>query len=162
MASHRKDATEQEALFSNPRALGLARRRSSAMKMPFTVLLAVIFALSPLDGVAGEKQIADVKELAGRWRGWISEVTGEEWATLSVSADGSYKASAMSSSTVGKFYLQDGKLRYRSQRTTPLAMPSAEVFGTASVSEDKGKTVLTLMPEDSNYLGKAEYERVKQ
>jgi len=132
------------------------------MKMPFTVLLAVIFALSPLDGVAGEKQIADVKELAGRWRGWISEVAGDEWATLNVSADRCYKASAMSSSTVGKFYLQDGKLRYRSRRTTPLAMPSAEVFGTASVSEDKGKTVLTLMPEDPNFLGKAEYERVKQ
>jgi len=33
---------------------------------------------------------------------------------------------------------------------TPLAMPSAEVLGTASVSEDNGKTVLTLMPEDPN------------
>ena len=42
-----------------------------------------------------------------------------------------------------------------------LAMPSAEVLGTASVSEDQGKTVLTLMPEDPNYLGRAEYERVK-
>ena len=40
-------------------------------------------------------------------------------------------------------------------------MPSAEVLGTASVSEDQGKTVLRLMPEDPNYLGRAEYERVK-
>ena len=125
------------------------------------LLLAAVFALSPLDGVAGEKQIVDVKELAGSWRGWVNEVPGDEWATMNVSADGSYKASTISGSTVGKFYLQAGKLRYRSSRTTPLAMPSAEVLGTASVSEDQGKTVLTLVPEDPNYLGKAEYERVK-
>jgi hypothetical protein len=78
-----------------------------------------------------------------------------------VSADGSYKASAITTTTVGRFYLQAGTLRYRSRRTTPSAMPSAEVFGTVSVSEDNGKTVLTLMPEDPNYLGSAEYERVK-
>ena len=35
-----------------------------------TLLLAAILALSPLDGIAGDKQIVDVKELAGRWRGW--------------------------------------------------------------------------------------------
>ena len=40
-------------------------------------------------------------------------------------------------------------------------MLSAEVAGTASVSEDDGKTVLTLMPDQPNILGKAEYERVK-
>ena len=102
-----------------------------------------------------------MKELAGRWRGWVAEVAGDEWATMSVSADGSYKALATSTTTVGKFYLEAGKLRYRSRRTTPLAMPSAEVFGTASVSEDKGKAVLTLMPDDSDYLGRAEFERVK-
>ena len=131
------------------------------MKMHLPLLLAAAFALCPLDGVAGEKQIVDVKELAGRWRGWVTEVAGDEWATMNVSADGSYKASAMSVTTVGKFYLQVGNLRYRSKRMTPLAMPSAEMLGTASVSEDKGKTVLTLMPEDPNYLGRAEYERVK-
>ena len=125
------------------------------------LLLAAVLALSPLDGLAGEKQIVDVKELAGSWRGWVNEVPGDEWATMTVSADGSYKASTITGTTVGKFYLQAGKLRYRSSRTTPLAMPSAEVLGTASVSEDNGKTVLTLMPEDPNYLGSAEYERVK-
>jgi hypothetical protein len=125
------------------------------------LLLAAVLALSPLDGLAGEKQIVDVKELAGSWRGWVNEVPGDEWATMTVSADGSYKASTISGTTVGKFYLQAGKLRYRSSRTTPLAMPSAEVLGTASVSEDQGKTVLTLMPEEPNYLGRAEYERVK-
>jgi hypothetical protein len=125
------------------------------------LLLAAVFALSPLDGVAGEKQIVDVKELARTWRGWVNEVPGDERATMNVSADGSYKASTISGTTVGKFYLQAGKLRYRSSRTTPVAMPSAEVLGTASVSEDQGKTVLRLMPEDPNYLGRAEYERVK-
>ncbi len=125
------------------------------------LLLAAVLALSPLDGLAGEKQIVDVKELAGSWRGWVNEVPGDEWAMMTVSADGSYKASTISGTTVGRFYLQAGKLRYRSSRTTPLAMPSAEVLGTASVSEDKGKTVLTLMPEEPNYLGRAEYERVK-
>jgi len=124
-------------------------------------MVAAVFAMSPLYGVAGEKQVVDVKELAGSWRGWVAEVAGDEWATMNVSADGSYKASAMSVTTVGRFYLQAGNLRYRSKRTTPLAMPSAELFGTASVSEDNGKTVLTLMPEDPNYLGRAEYERVK-
>jgi hypothetical protein len=131
------------------------------MRMHRALLLAAVFALSTLDGVAEEKQIVDVKELAGSWRGWVAEVAGDEWATMNVSADGSYKASAISTTTLGKFYLEAGKLRYRSRRTTPAAMPSAEVFGTASVSEDNGKTVLTLMPEDPNYLGRAEYERVK-
>ena len=131
------------------------------MRKHLGLLLAAVFALSPFDGVAGEKQIADVKELAGSWRGWVTGEQGQERATMIVSADGSYKASTISGSTVGKLYLQAGKLRYRSSRTTPLAMPSAEVLGTASVSEDKDKTVLTLMPEDPNYLGRAEFERVK-
>jgi hypothetical protein len=41
-------------------------------------------------------------------------------------------------------------------------MPSAEVFGTVRVSEGNGKTVLTLIPEDPNYLGRAEYERTNR
>ena len=54
--------------------------------------------------------------------------------------------------TEGKFYLQDGELRYRSTRTT----------GAPSLSEDQGKTVLTVMPADPKYRsGRAEYERVK-
>ena len=125
------------------------------------LLLAVVFALSPLHGVAGEKQIADVKDLAGTWRGWVTEAAGEEWNTMNVSADGSFKAVTFSGSIVGKFNLDSGKLRYLSRRLTPLAMPSAEVSGKASVSEDNGKTVLTLMPDHPNILGKAEYERVK-
>ncbi len=70
-----------------------------------------------------------------------------------VQANGSYKASTTRGSmSEGQFYLQDGKLRYRSSRTT----------GTVSLSEDKGTTTLTVTPEDPNYqTGKAEYERVK-
>ena len=125
------------------------------------LLLAGMLALSPPHGVAGEKQIVDVKELAGNWRGWVTEVAGEEWNTMNVSVDGSFKAVTISGSIVGRFYLDAGQLRYRSRRLTPLAMPSAEVLGAASVSEDTGKAVLTLMPDDPTYLGKAEYERVK-
>ena len=56
------------------------------------------------------------------------------------------------STSEGQFYLQDGQLRYRSSRTT----------GTAKLSEDQGKTTLTVKPEDPNYqTGTAEYERVK-
>jgi hypothetical protein len=71
---------------------------------------------------------------------------------MNVAADGSYKATTISgSTTVGTIYLQAGKLGYRSSRTT----------GMASVSEDKVKTVLTLMPEDPTYrTGRAGYERV--
>ncbi len=124
------------------------------MRMNLALLLAAVFALSPLYGVAGEKQIVDVKELAGSWRGWVTGEQGDERATMIVSADGSYKASTTTgSTTAGTFYLQDGKLRYRSSRTT----------GTASLSEDKGKTVLRVKPEDPNYrTGTGEYERIKQ
>jgi hypothetical protein len=123
------------------------------MRIGLALFLAAVFALSPLDAVAGEKQIVDVKELAGSWRGWVTGEQGQERATMIVTDDGSYKASTTRGSTTeGKFYLQDGKLRYRSSRTT----------GTASLSEDKGKSVLTVMPEDPNFrTGRAEYERLK-
>ena len=121
------------------------------MRMHRALLLAAVFALSPLDGVAGEKQIVDVKELAGSWQGWVTGEQGQERATMIVSADGRYKASTTRGLTSeGQFYLQDGKLRYRSSRT----------IGTASLSDDKGKTTLTVTPEDSTY-GRADYERVR-
>ena len=121
------------------------------MRMDLALLLAAVFVLSPLGGVAQEKKIVDVKELAGSWRGWVTAEMGDERATMTVQADGTYQASTTRGSTSeGRFYLQDGKLRYRSSRTT----------GTARLSEDKGKTTLTVMPEDSTY-GRADYERVK-
>jgi hypothetical protein len=123
------------------------------MTMQLALFLVVAFALSPLDGVAGEKPISDVKELAGTWRGWITREQGRERATMVITADGSYRAMTTGgSSTEGNFYLQDGRLRYRSSRTT----------GTASLSEGQDKTVLTMAPGEPTYgAGSAEYERVK-
>jgi hypothetical protein len=121
------------------------------MRMYLALLLAAVFAVSPLEGVAGEKQVQDVKELAGSWRGWVTEQT-QERANMVVQTDGSYKASTTRGATTeGQFYLQDGKLRYRSSRTT----------GTARLSEDQGKTTLTVISDNPDY-GKAEYERIKQ
>jgi hypothetical protein len=123
------------------------------MRMHLPLLLVVVVALSPLDGFAGETQIGDVKELEGSWQGWLTREQGRERALMIVIADGSYRATTTAgSSTEGKFYLQDGKLLYRSSRTT----------GTASLSEDQDKTMLTMTPGEPTYgAGRAEYERVK-
>src|SRR5215471_5380381 len=123
------------------------------MWMRRVLLFAVVFALSPLGGVAEEKHIVDVKELAGNWQGWVTREGGQDRATLIVAADGSYRAlTERGAITEGKFYLQDGGLRYRSSPTR----------GAASLSQDQGKTVLTVMPADPRYhTGGAEYERVK-
>ena len=55
--------------------------------------------------------------------------------------------------TVGKYYLQGGKVRYKSSRSE----------GTVVISEDKGKTTMILAPEGSfnPVTGPATYERVK-
>jgi hypothetical protein len=120
------------------------------MRTHLALLLAGVFVVFPLAGFAGEKKVVDVKELAGNWRGWVTEQS-QERASMVVSADGSYKAATTRGvQTEGKFYLQDGKLRYQSSRTA----------GTARLSEDQGKTTLTMTPENPDY-GKAEYERVK-
>lgn len=124
------------------------------MKTGLALVLATALALFPLAGTAAEKQVKDVKELAGSWRGWVTGEQGDdERANMIVKPDGSYKASTVRGSTSeGQFYIKDGKLLYRSSRTT----------GTASLTEDKGKTTLTVIPEDPNYqTGRAAYERVK-
>ena len=122
------------------------------MKMHLALILAAVVAIAmlPLEGVAADKQVNDVKELAGSWQGWVTEQS-QERASMVVSADGSYKASTQRGlQTEGKFFLQDGKLRYQSSRTA----------GAARLSEDRGKTTLSMTPENADY-GKAEYERVK-
>ena len=123
------------------------------MRWCLALLLAGSFAASPADGVAGEKQIVDVKELAGSWRGLVSTGSGQERATMIVQPDGTYTASTTHGTlSEGSFYLRDGKLRYRSTRTT----------GTANLSEDRGKTILTVIPEDpTSDTGRTKYERVK-
>jgi hypothetical protein len=126
--------------------------RSLAMRMHLALLLAMVVAVAmlPLDGIAADKQVTDVKELAGNWQGWVTEQT-QERASMIISADGSYKASTQRGvQTEGKFYLRDGKLLYQSSRTA----------GTARLSEDRGKTTLTMTPENPDY-GKAEYDRVR-
>jgi hypothetical protein len=123
------------------------------MKTYLAVLLTVVFTFFPLAGVAGEKQVVDVSELAGSWRGWVTGEQGQERATMIVTTDGNYKASTtLGSTTEGQFFIQDGKLRYRSSRTT----------GTATLSEDRGKTILTVRPDDPTYrTGTGEYERFR-
>ena len=130
------------------------------MRWHLALLLAASFAASPLDGITREKQIADVKELAGSWQGWVRAESGRERATMVVEADGTYKASTTRGTlSQGQFFLRDGKLRYQSTRTT----------GTASLSEGQGKTILTMMPEaeatggaaPTSDTGRTEYERVK-
>jgi len=121
------------------------------------LVVALVFALSPVAGLAADKQITDVKELAGTWQGWVnSQLAGSERVLMTIKADGSYQSSTTRDGgtlTVGKYYMDGGKLKYRSSRTE----------GTAVVSEDKGKTTLTLKPEGSynQDTGPATYERVK-
>src|SRR2546426_10284936 len=96
----------------------LHERRRSAMRMHLALLFAAVIAVSPLVGVAGEKQIVDVKELAGSWRGWVTAEAGQGRATMNIQAAGRYKAAPTRGSTAqGKFYPQEGKLRYRSSRS---------------------------------------------
>jgi len=123
-----------------------------------TLLVALVFAVSPLAAVAAEKQITDIKQLAGTWQGWVtSQLSGSERVLMTIKEDGTYQSSTTRDGgtlTVGKYYLQGGKVRYKSSRTE----------GTAVVSEDKGKTTLTLSPEGSfnPVTGPATYERVKK
>jgi hypothetical protein len=123
------------------------------MRIHLVLFLAAAFATLPLQGLAADKQIQDVNELAGSWQGWVTAEVGDERATMIVQADGSYKASTIRGTTAeGKFYLQDDKLMYRSSRTA----------GTARLTEEGGKTTITITPDDPTYrTGKAQYERIK-
>ena len=98
------------------------------MRMHSALLLVAMFAVFPLDGVAGEKQVVDVKELAGSWRGWVTGEQGQERATMVVGADGSYKASTTRGSTAeDRFYIQDGTLGIdRHERRGSRGFPKTE------------------------------------
>ena len=79
------------------------------------VLLAA--SILPSAGMAEEKAVTDVKELAGTWRGWVTATIASP-STMIIKADGSYQAAAQGGpTTVGQYYLADGKLRYRSSRS---------------------------------------------
>jgi hypothetical protein len=122
-----------------------------------TALVVLALAASPLASLAAEKQIMDIKQLAGTWQGWVnSQLSGSERVLMTVKADGSYQATTTRDGgtlTVGQYYLQGGKVRHKSSRSE----------GTVVISEDKGKTTLTLSPEGSfnPVTGPATYEKVK-
>ena len=63
------------------------------MRWHLALFFVASFAASPLDGVAGETQVVDVKELAGSWPGWVRAESGQERATMVVETDGTYEAS---------------------------------------------------------------------
>jgi len=121
------------------------------------LVFALVFAVSPLAAIAAEKQITDIKQLAGTWQGWVtSQLSGSERVLMTVKEDGSYQSSTTRDGgtlTVGKYYLQGGKVRYKSSRSE----------GTVMISEDKGKTTLTLKPEGSynQNTGPVTYDLVK-
>jgi len=129
----------------------MSKHRSIAL------MLALVFVVAPIVALAADKQITDVKELAGTWQGWAkSQLAGDERVVMTIKPDGSYQATTNREGgtlTVGKYYLEGGKLKYKSSRTE----------GTAVVSEDKGKTTLTIKPEGSHNAntGPAVYERMK-
>ena len=123
------------------------------MRINRVLVLAAAFAILPFQGLAADKQIKDVKELAGSWQGWVTAEVGDERATMIVQEDGRYKAATTrGTQSEGQFFLQDGTLQYRSSRTT----------GKATLTEEGGKTTITILPNDPSYrTGSARYERVK-
>ena len=48
------------------------------MRRHLALILGAVLVLSPLEGVAQEKQIVDVTELAGAWRGGVTREQGHE------------------------------------------------------------------------------------
>jgi hypothetical protein len=86
-----------------------------------TALVVLALAASPLASLAAEKQIMDIKQLAGTWQGWVnSQLSGSERVLMTVKADGSYQATTTRDGgtlTVGQYYLQGGKVRYKSSRS---------------------------------------------
>jgi hypothetical protein len=123
------------------------------MRLNVLLLVAVALVVSAAAAVGGERPIADLKEIAGTWQGWTMLGTTEARVTMVIREDGSYEASTQTGTlTVGRYYLEGGKLRYRSSRSE----------GAAMVSENRGKTFLTIIPDGPSYeTGKTEYERVK-
>ena len=77
------------------------------------------------------------------------DVLGQSRVLLVVKADGSFEASAAGTMTIGNFYLEAGKLRYRSSRSD----------GAAALSG--AKTILTVEPEGGSSVLIGRFERVQ-
>jgi hypothetical protein len=108
------------------------------------LVLAAVLVLSPRDGLAGEKQIVDVKELAGRWRGWVNEVAGDEWATMNVSPDGSFNASTFSGTIVGKV-LSSG-------RQATVSLVTNDAFGHAICRGARDRELFRRQRQDASHV----------
>jgi hypothetical protein len=123
----------------------------------YALLVGLALALSSLPADAVEKQITDVKEIAGTWEGWATSQLGAQTRIqMTIKPDGTYESSTIppgGTLTRGTYYLDGGTLRYRSSRTQ----------GTATVSQENGKTRLTMTPEGtvSYATGPATFERLK-
>jgi hypothetical protein len=120
-------------------------------------LLAVLaLGLSAVAADAAETPITDVKEIAGTWEGWATSQLGAQTRIqMTIKPDGTYESSTIppgGTLTRGTYYVDGGTLRYRSSRT----------HGTATVSQENGKTRLTMTPEGTVHYatGPATFERV--
>ncbi|HSE02919.1 MAG TPA: hypothetical protein VLK35_02100 [Methylomirabilota bacterium] len=113
------------------------------------VMVVPLLLMGSLVGIAfagPEKPIPDVKSLAGAWRA----VGGASAAAIRIKPDGSYEGTAASGAkTTGKIVVTAGKAAYLST--------SSE--GTATLSQEDGRDVLTFMLPDRR--GSARLERVK-
>jgi hypothetical protein len=121
------------------------------------VFVALLLAVCPLAARGAEKQITDIKQLAGKWQGWVnSQLSGSGRVLMTIKEDGSYQSATEGSGgtlTVGQYYLEGGKVKYRSSRTQ----------GSVVISEEKGKTIMTITPEGTYnpVTGPAIFERMK-
>ena len=60
------------------------------------LVIAVVLGSIPVIAVAQEKQITDVKELAGSWQGWVtSQLGGQQRVMMTIKEDGSYEGSTI-------------------------------------------------------------------
>jgi hypothetical protein len=68
--------------------------------------MALMFAISPVAALAADKQIADVKDLAGTWQGWVtSKLADSNRVLMTIKEAGSYRSSSTTDGgtlTVGK------------------------------------------------------------
>lgn len=127
--------------------------RKLAMRVHLAALMAAVFVALPLIGEAADKPVTNVKELAGSWQGWVNLGTQQTRVLMTIKEDGSYEASTPTGTlTKGNYYLENGKLRYKSSRSS----------GTAALSEERGKVYLRIVPEGPTYeTGPTDYERMR-
>jgi hypothetical protein len=118
------------------------------------ILRAVVFALSPLQGVAREKQILDVKELTGSWHGWITRDEGP--GPRNTVRLGGRKLPRLDDTW------RDHRGKVLCERRQ-LALSLVAHHGGGESLRRSGTTTLTVMPADPKYhTGRARYERVKE